>query len=343
MKAIFVSTLILLLGGIHIFSQGMEFGFHMVHQQLFFIPLVLTSFWFGMPTGLVAATVISMLYGPPMYLREHTGGMHFIVLSQICLYFFVAALTGYLSDRRQKQELKLLEGERLTALGKTATALSFEIDDISRSIGEIHKKGGGFQQGVANEYFLAELNRLQLLITMLKKFVPSFKKVSLSRDLNDILEHAFEKYGPEAQKLGLKLQLTPDTSGCPTMLSLESLAPVYDSLVSNALLFSQKGDTISLISKRQGNISELQVQDQGPGVAEANLDKLFSPFFTTRRDGYGLSISSGKKLLKGLGGDLTYRPGTPKGAVFTMVVPREGRSNNLEDYVSDVLSSPSHV
>ena len=170
-----------------------------------------------------------------------------------------------------------------------------------------------------------------------------FQKITLSSDLNDILVHTQDKFQAEAKKKGLKLLSTPDPAGCPTLLSLEKIATTYESLVRNAIFFSSKGDCITLASSRHGETCNLSVIDEGKGVAPANIAKLFTPFFTTRVDGYGLSLSSGKKLLRKLGGDLTYRPGTAKGAIFTMSVPREDRSNTLNDYVADVLSPSSQT
>ena len=65
-------TIALLIGSIsivHIMYHGSEMGFHILHQQLFFIPLILASFWFGLRSGAIVAAITSLLYGIPMAIQ----------------------------------------------------------------------------------------------------------------------------------------------------------------------------------------------------------------------------------------------------------------------------------
>ena len=68
-----------------------------------------------------------------------------------------------------------------------------------------------------------------------------------------------------------------------------------------------------------------------------SFDILFSVFFTTKPDGYGLSLSSGRKALRDLGGDLVYQSNEKGGAIFGMKIPRESQEENLQDYVSSAI------
>ena len=122
------------------------------------------------------------------------------------------------------------------------------------------------------------------------------------------------------------------------MVTTESLSRVIDSLVDNAIDFSERGQSIILRSKRGGDFCSLEVSDSGPGVSKENQDKLFSTFFTTKTDGYGLSLSSGRKVLRDLGGDLVYQDKESGGAVFTMKIPRESPDENIGEYVGSALA-----
>jgi len=111
-------------------------------------------------------------------------------------------------------------------------------------------------------------------------------------------------------------------------------------LVENAIDFSEKGQSIVLRSKRGGDSCIFEVSDSGPGVSKENEAKLFSVFFTTKPDGYGISLSAGRKALRDLGGDLTYRPNPDGGAAFEMKIPKESPEENIDDYVSSALPKP---
>jgi signal transduction histidine kinase len=71
----------------------------------------------------------------------------------------------------------------------------------------------------------------------------------------------------------------------------------------------------------EGHWAVVTVSDQGPGIAPENLKKLFTPFFTTKTEGFGLGLSITKKILEALGGSIAASNRPEGGAVFTMVLP----------------------
>jgi len=334
-KIILIVALVAVLSAIHLSYNGTQPGFHLLHQQLFFIPIVLTSFWFGTVPGLLVAIIVSVLYGPAMILRHSTQEMHLLVYAQISLYLFVAFMMGWLSDRQRRQQEQLLKGERITAMGKAASTLSFEILDIIKDAEGIYRLSGGLKDSSGNDDFLSEVSRLRRLVEALGRFAPSLDHLSLSTDLNDILRHSFSKFQDEAGRKGIKLILREDKDGCPSMLAQEEITRVYDCLVSNAIDFSQRGKAVILQSVRGGQECMLKVIDSGTGVSKEHESKLFSVFFTTKPDGYGLSLSSGRKAMRSLGGDLTYEAGKNRGAIFTVTVPREKSDESIEDFAAN--------
>ncbi len=327
-------TIALLLGSIsavHFMYHGSDMGFHIFHQQLFFIPLILASFWFGLRTGIIVAVTISLLYGIPMVLRDHEASSHLIVITQIFLYFIIALLIGWLSDRERNQQQKLFQNERINALGKAASALSFEIQDIVRRIERIHQRATEQQVRPIHEEMGSEIDRLKRFLEALSKFSKPLADLTLSDDLNDLIHKRLPIYNQRAADKGVKIIVEPAEEGCPYMVMAASLPRVLDSLVDNAIDFSEKGQSIILRSKREGDFCIFEVTDSGPGVAKENEDKLFSAFFTTKPDGYGLSLSSGRKVLRDLGGDIVYRANETGGSVFSMKIPRESLDTKTAD------------
>ncbi len=333
------TTLSLLIGfitAIHVLYHGSEPGFHVLHQQLFFIPLILSSFWFGLRTGTVIATIISLLYGFPMVFVNHEAGGHLIVITQICLYFFVALLIGWLTDRQRKQQSKLFQNARSTALGKAASALSFEVQDIVRQIESIQHVRAE-ESSSENDEMIYEIDRLKRLLEALNKFSKPLGKLTLSHNLNELILERLPTYHQSAASKGIKIVPDLDKNGCPSMVTTESIPNIIDALVDNAIDFSERGRAIFLRSKRQGDFCIFEVEDFGSGVSKEHEDKLFTAFFTTKTDGYGLSLSSGRKTLRNLGGDLSYRSKENTGAIFRMKIPRENSEENIQEYTKSAL------
>lgn len=338
LKLLLIVILAGAISAVHLLYTGTNSSFHVLHQQLFFIPIVLASFWFGLRVGLVAAVIISLLYGPAMVVQHHEGGTHLIVLTQVSLYLFIAFLIGWLSDRQRKQQNQLLKGEKISTLGKAASTLSFEVRDIVKGIEEINRRSGGLKNESENDDFLAEIDRLRRLLDALGNFTPSLDHSALSTDLNSILQYSSAQFREEASRKRVKIVVDPDELGCPSMVSPESISRIFDSLVSNALDFSEQGKSIILRSIRGGRVCTLEVVDSGPGVEKENESKLFTTFFTTKPDGYGLSLSAGKKVLRDLGGDLVYEKRQQGGAIFRMIIPRENQDKSIEDFATSSLT-----
>ena len=318
-------TIVLLVGTIsipHLFHTGSHTGFHIIHQQLFFVPLVLASFWFGTPAGLATAVAVSIIYGPIMVTRHHEEGMRLVIFIQISLYILIACLMGWLSDRQRRQQQQLLKNERITSLGKAALTVGVEIRDIVKGIESIYRQSGGLKNEEADNSFKNEIDRLKKMVDGLKQFTLSLDQLSLSSDLNDVLLQIAEKYKAEAASRGLKIAVYPDETVCPSTVPMESISRIFDALVDNAIDFSQHGQTIVLRSYSGEKGWIMEVADSGQGVAKENEEQLFTTFFTTRPDGYGLSLSSGRKVLRDLGGDLIYQSGDNGGAIFRMLIPK---------------------
>jgi signal transduction histidine kinase len=326
LKAVTLALLIGSISAVHVLYHGSDQGFHLLHQQLFFIPLILSSFWFGLRTGCVLAAVISLLYGLPMVFREHEASGHLIIFTQSGLYFLVALLIGWLSDRERKHQIMLFKNERATALGKAASAVSLEVQNIVRRIEEIQQQASVSESGSTKDDMISEIDRLKRFLEALAKFstpVGNLGDFPLPPDLNELLRQRLPEYNKNAAAKGVKVVVDLQEGGCPSMVIAESIPRVIDSLVDNAIDFSEKGQSIVLRSRRKADFCIFEVSDSGPGVSKENEAKLFSVFFTTKTDGYGLSLSSGKKALLDIGGDLLYEPNENGGAIFKMKIPRE--------------------
>jgi C4-dicarboxylate-specific signal transduction histidine kinase len=65
----------------------------------------------------------------------------------------------------------------------------------------------------------------------------------------------------------------------------------------------------------------VEVADSGPGVSPANLDRLFTSFFTTKPEGMGMGLSISRSIVEAHGGRLSATPNAPHGVVFRLTLP----------------------
>ena len=86
----------------------------------------------------------------------------------------------------------------------------------------------------------------------------------------------------------------------------------------------------------ESGLLRLAVRDRGPGLRGDNLDKVFQPFYTTKRDGLGMGLSMSRSIIEAHGGRVWAENNPDRGAPFygTLPVRDEGRGTSVEGRVT---------
>jgi len=69
------------------------------------------------------------------------------------------------------------------------------------------------------------------------------------------------------------------------------------------------------------DVVRVEVCDRGTGIGSDNLDKIFQPFYTTKRDGLGMGLSISRSIIEAHGGRLLAENNPDRGATFYFTVP----------------------
>ena len=138
------------------------------------------------------------------------------------------------------------------------------------------------------------------------------------------LDHVLDRM-VRVQRIALGKMVRIDTDldwPHPVHASGLKIEQILLNLMSNAAyaVRSSRGGSISVSSRREGSFIEVEVRDEGTGIAPEILDRLFEPFATTKPEGEGtgLGLAISRRLARGWGGDLTARNVEPRGAAFTL-------------------------
>ena len=334
-QTVVIAFLILLISILHLRTGHADFQVHLLHRELFFIPIILASLWSGLWVGLGVVALVCIIYTPLIFHHGFLlGDADFSqIFLQIVMYWVIGGLIGWLSDRWHRKQDDLLQAERLASLAKAASTLGFEVKDVVENLQNIYSRTGSLVELNQEKQFQTELDRLRHLVNILDDYKPITNQIALCDDLNNLLLECSKSYKKQAKRKGVKLVVNLDPVGCPTMIDSKLLVNTILSLIDNALDVSTKGDSIILASEKKDSECVLSVSDDGPGILDENLPKLFSPFFTTKPKGSGLGLSSGQKVLREQGGDLLYEPNPSGGAIFKIIVPQENSEYNLDNYL----------
>ena len=325
-KSFKVAVVVISVAVITVLHYGTMHGrleLHILHRELYFIPILLASFWFGIKFGLFISAVVSIIYLPQVYFLNTTQSSALTIGFQILIFHLVALILGYLVDRQKLQQQEVLGVEKMAVLGRAATAVGHEMQDILAALKRLIGQTKELKWTELERDFEGELTRLEKMVETLSSFAPKESVQLFSYDLNAIVREKLSEYQKTAKKAGVKLEAKLDENGCPSQINVEKLGRAIDQIVKNALEVTSAGKTIQIRSHRKGGYCKLEIEDEGPGIRPEHLPKMFTPFFTTKKMGHGLALAGCRKVLRDMGCDIRVDSEWGKGATFTVTIHRE--------------------
>ena len=107
---------------------------HILYRELYFVPILLASFWFGLKFGLATALIVSLVYAPHVFVYDDPHSKFLTIASQILVFNLVAVVPEWLVDRQRRQQMEIIEAKKLALLGRAAVAPGYEMKDILKAL-----------------------------------------------------------------------------------------------------------------------------------------------------------------------------------------------------------------
>lgn len=149
-------------------------------------------------------------------------------------------------------------------------------------------------------------------------------------DLNSTCEEAVERIRALAQSRNTTIHLA--TNGpVPIRADPEDLQLVWSNLLENAVRYSPEGASVEIGVARDGDHAQISVQDQGIGIAAADLPKIFERFYrgdhsrARTTGGFGLGLAIAKALVEAYGGSIAAESSPGEGTRMMVELPLEGK------------------
>lgn len=101
------------------------------------------------------------------------------------------------------------------------------------------------------------------------------------------------------------------------------LKQVFDNLLANAIYFSPDSGTIECFWQASAQEIVIEISDQGIGLSEADLEQVFTPFYSRRPEGTGLGLSIAQTIIEAHHGDIRVSNRPTGGATFSFTLPRQ--------------------
>ncbi|MDO9287613.1 MAG: ATP-binding protein [Thermodesulfovibrionales bacterium] len=216
--------------------------------------------------------------------------------------------TGIVVVFRDLTEIKKLQAEirkkqHLEAIGKIVAGVAHEIRNplfgISSIVQILEKEIKSEQHQALLQAMLKEIYRMKNMVEELLLYSRPSKLDISEVDLNVLMEKI--KHYVKAKKENVTVNLIIDPS-VTIMADMDKLTQVFLNLIDNALNAGSRNIDITAEQKK-GRVA-ITIKDNGLGIRKDLIDKIWDPFFTTRKEGTGLGLSICKKIIEDHNGSM---------------------------------------
>jgi len=237
--------------------------------------------------------------------------------------------------RAKGLERQMLLTERLTTAGRLAAGVAHELNNPLATIagcaeslqGQLGAVERAMTESTDFRHYLGlieeEAYRCKEITGSLLQFVRDPGSHREPTDLNSIVVKAVELLARQKRFTGSHVVTDLDVALPPVAVNEGQLRQVCLGLASNALEAMEGRGTLTVRSRVGHGSVEIELEDEGPGIPEENLARIFHPFFTTKPPGQGtgLGLAIAQGIVTDHGGRIEVTSVVGRGSIFRVVLP----------------------
>ena len=237
-------------------------------------------------------------------------------------------------------ERHLILSEKLAAKGEMASSIGHELNNYLTIISSnaellsINLRKKSYQKMDGNaQSILESINTMKRFTDGLIDF-SSLKTQKVEYDLKTLIEDLLFSIRPQSQFSEIDLVTQFDNFLPSLYIDVGQIQQVLLNLVNNS------ADAVHKKKKVKGEISittkylrdkaqaELKIMDNGIGIPQENLSKIFEPNFSTKEKGHGIGLVTCKKIIENHKGKISVESQKGKGSIFTIILPLTERKSD---------------
>ena len=230
-------------------------------------------------------------------------------------------------ERQRCLETQALRHGRLAAMGEMAATLAHEVRNplgamelcIKLLADEVRAQPSARRLAEQVASGVADLNHL---VTNILDYTRLPEPRLATTDLDALLDEVLAAAAPTSAGMTVERH---GARGATWPVDRRLLAQALHNLVRNAAEATAGAGTLTLGVEPSARWLRLVVADDGPGIPAANVESVFTPFFTTKERGTGLGLAVARAAVAAHGGTLALRPST-RGATFVLTLPHAAHS-----------------
>ena len=174
-----------------------------------------------------------------------------------------------------------------------------------------------------------EINRLDYIVT---QFLQAIRPASLQLktvSLNDVAERTLELLRPELENRGVTIKTKLTRQMPPTPIDPTQTQQALVNLVKNAMQAMTRGGTLTLQTGSNDEAVWVSVADTGGGIPQEQINRIFEPFYTTKKKGSGLGLMIVQRIVRAHNGRIELDSHVGQGTTFRIWLPLHEKKPRL--------------
>jgi two-component system, NtrC family, sensor histidine kinase HydH len=331
LKLTLIIGLIVTLSIVIFVTRHTQYHYYSVYREFYFIPLILATFWFGLRGALLVSGSVTLVYLAFVWtFWQGLSAEKITIFIEIVFLNGTAMVLGLLREREHRERHRTHKMENLATIGKTVSGIAHDmktplvaIAGFSRRVLRKLEADDPNREKLAIIY--QEAQRLESMVKDMLEYARPLKLCLSPADVNGIIQESMAIVQAMAgeKRVSIESQLSSNISS--VYLDPMRMKQVFINLLTNAIQASPPGESISIRSGNQDGRIFIDIADHGPGIPAEQKENIFTPFFTTKKEGIGLGLIMVKNIVSAHGGEVQFfdNPLPATGVTFRIVLPKE--------------------
>ena len=229
-------------------------------------------------------------------------------------------------------EAQLRRRDRLHALGEVAMGLAHEIRNplgiIKTATQLLHRRADLAETDKRHlEYVVSEVSRINELITEFLDFAKPNPPLRVLQPARPLVDEILGFCAPELAAHNVDVQLDDQAPGATIYADAKQLKQACLNLILNAIDAMPDGGRLTLGIRNVGDNTVISIADSGQGIPVEMIERIFTPFVTTKASGTGLGLAKVYSIMESHDGSIECVSEKDAGATFSLYIPAIGEDD----------------
>lgn len=232
---------------------------------------------------------------------------------------------GRMRDDLRGAQATLIRAEKLASVGQLAAGIAHEIGNpvgIILGLSDLLQKGGS--DGEESQRFAAEVHNAAKRVDSIIKDLLTFARPSRDEravaDVREVVESTLNLLKPHQRFREVDLVMELEEGSLQAEIRGSQLQQVLVNLLLNSADAMEGKGRVTLRASQEDRYVRIDVEDEGPGISDKELERIFDPFYSTKApgEGTGLGLAICAQIVEVYGGGIVVKRGAKGGALFSI-------------------------